>query len=187
MYRQALFAKYKIRDCFVKIIRKSGIDAKEQSQSGVLSCIAEKSVHHRQRAKSVFMERTCHQNGAKFTMDDLHVEFINKFNSPNHGLKVMNELQNSYPKQPTQCENIFMEFQAKLAAKKAKAVPKPPKPPTNQKQLSWNELKALTVKKYPTVECGVVPKPKKPSMAPVFFQSFHFINQAVKQDMMYVT
>lgn len=77
----------------------------------------------RQRAKSVFVESILEPNDANdgnVTMDDLHMEFRGRYNSPNRGLKLASERQipEAQPKPISQYQKIYDEFVQKLAAKK---------------------------------------------------------------------
>lgn len=79
----------------------------------------------RQRAKSMFVELAERQMGTekkKTTMDDFHLEFSAKFNSPNRGLKSSADRQLREPKSKDvpQCRKIFDEFKVKLLAKNAR-------------------------------------------------------------------
>lgn len=77
----------------------------------------------RQRAKSMYIEtaQLNDSNGNTFTMDDLHLEFLGKFNSPNRGLKPVSvrQLAEAQPKPISQFQKIFNEFKEKMAAKNA--------------------------------------------------------------------
>lgn len=201
MYRQALFGKYGIRECFVKLERISDEKQAAKSTNQLIptaaplraqvswlpapSATRRKSVVAlselekyrekndvvprivgrniiRQRAKSIFAE-----NPRPSTINDLNQEFVEKYNSPNHGLKPCSErqlygTQISGAQKITDCQKIRNEFEAKLAAKKARAIVAAaamPKPPPSveiiKPKLSWNQLKALVSKNYPTVECNI--------------------------------
>lgn len=82
----------------------------------------------RQRAKSVYIESiqpdNSNENGV--TMDDLHLEFREKYNSHNRGLKSVGERQlpEAQAKPISQYQKIYNEFLVKLAAKKTKNKPK---------------------------------------------------------------
>lgn len=138
-------------------VKKNSADALSaldtyRDRNGVLPRVGKKNVI-RQRAKSMFVET----NKMNYTMDDMHVEFKERFNSPNRGLKPGTERRLS-KLQPvhSECQNIYDELQAKLAAKRAAAAVKapPPPPPLPQsgelvkRKLSWHQLKALETKKY---------------------------------------
>lgn len=88
----------------------------------------------RQRSKSMFIdqtyqpiEQTAEQpiktpNNVRFTLDDFHLEFLNKYASWNHGLHPTNNRQLAEPLQNSvfKWEKLFDEFQAKRKAKQAK-------------------------------------------------------------------
>lgn len=130
----------------------SGLKAYRQT-IGVTSNVGQKNMIRR-RAKSLFIAKTDQsiKNDNKSTMDDLHIEFNKKYNSPNHGLKPSADRQ--LPKmqpQLTDCRKIFDELQAKLMVKRA---PRPPPFPTPNVKMSWNQLKLLQVKRYPVVQAN---------------------------------
>lgn len=143
----------------------------------------------RQRAKSMFAERA-----NKFTIDDLHVEFTEKYSSPNRGLKPGNgrQLLEPRPKPLSECQRIHGELQAKLAAKRATAAapPPPPAPLLLQAKLSWDQLKALEPKKYPVVQCNVERRPRcAPMMTDVTEGSssaYEQMNQSIQRFFEYV-
>lgn len=77
----------------------------------------------RQRAKSVFAEPAEHQMEAKkkkVTLDDMHVEFSAKYNSPNRGLKPSTDrqLRDPPPKAVPEGREFFEELKAILQEKK---------------------------------------------------------------------
>lgn len=244
MFREALFQKHGIRNCFVKLDRLSDKDIQEvapkkklqlapktgsvrsnvswlpaststqqnsadalsalsiyHDQNGIVPRVDKKSVK-RQRAKSMFVDRTCQPNNAgqnQFTMDDLHVEFTERYSSPNRGLKPSNQrhLSEAQPQQLSDSQKIYNELRAKLAARKAivaagaQTTPSSPPPlPQMKPILSWDQLKALESKKYPVVQCSVESVPKNaPSMkndAVASSSAYDKMNQAIKQFMLYV-
>lgn len=79
----------------------------------------------RQRAKSMFVESNDENdetvaNEGKPTMDDLHMEFRGRYDSPNRGLKPAKERQlPDTPAKPiSQFQKVYNELMEKLAAKK---------------------------------------------------------------------
>lgn len=136
-----------------------------QDQNCVLPRVTKSVI--RQRAKSMFVERSeSHdeeeeeeekKEGKKLTMDDFHVELSNMYDRPNRGLRsgadrVLTCLQ---PKPLSDCQKLYNELKAKLAAKRlavAAPPPPPPLPPKMKVRLSWDQLKALEPKKYPLVK-----------------------------------
>lgn len=70
------------------------------------------------RGRSQSMFSSVHGNG--HTMDDMHLEFNTKYNSPNRGLKPSSErrLRETPPKKLSACEKIHAELKLKFAEKK---------------------------------------------------------------------
>lgn len=130
---------------------------------GVASSVGQKNVI-RNRVKSLFIEKPNQfDNEKKLTMDDLHIEFNKKYSSPNRGLK--SNFPRQLPKlqpQLSECQKIYNELNAKLAAKRA---PRPPPFPVESVKLSWCQLKALVAKRYPAVK--IDPPSTKRRLPPV--------------------
>lgn len=157
-----------------------------RDRNGVLPRVGKKNVI-RQRAKSMFVEKNSQSNEVKYTMDDMHVEFKQKYNSPNRGLKPGTERRLSkLQPEHSQCQNIYEELQVKLATKRAAAAAvktPPPPPPLPQSgslakpKLSWLQLKALETKKYPVVQCSV---PAKPAPKNLVFYYEEIITYVIK-------
>lgn len=79
----------------------------------------------RQRAKSMYTERAVRpqkDGGKNVTIDDLNLEFNERYNRPNRGLKPASDRQlPQLPSKPiTQYQKIFNEFLEKVAAKENK-------------------------------------------------------------------
>lgn len=72
----------------------------------------------RGRSQSMFSN----VNGNEHTIDDMHLEFNEKYNSPNRGLKPSSErrLRGTPPKKLSACEKIHEELMLKFAEKKNK-------------------------------------------------------------------
>lgn len=92
-----------------------------RDNNGILPSVARRNVE-RQRAKSMIVSRTDQSNnsGANlFTMDDMHLEFKEKYSRPNRGLKPRSDRQllrpQLRPKATSECQQIYQEFQAKIA------------------------------------------------------------------------
>lgn len=78
----------------------------------------------RERAKSMYVERPLQFNNAgkeKTTMDDMHREFAEMYGRPNRGLRPCCDRQapEAQPRPISECQKIFNEFKAKLAARKS--------------------------------------------------------------------
>lgn len=122
-----------------------------------------------QRTKSIVAEKPCRSldSQPKPTLNDFHYELTEKCKRPNRGLKPcsVRPLSNiKASEQLTDAQKIRIEFEKKIKAKRS--IPKPPPPPPiNQQKLSWTQLKSLTPKKYPVVECNFISgQSKMPSM-----------------------
>lgn len=79
----------------------------------------------RQRVKSMFADRAEQQTGAKkkkITLDDMHLEFSAKYNSPNRGLKssANRQLREPPPNVVPEGRKFFEELKAKLQEKNSK-------------------------------------------------------------------
>lgn len=76
----------------------------------------------RQRALSLYAEKAPKDTAEKKSMDDMHIEFFNKLNSPNRGLKRghQRKLPDVEPKPMSDFQKIHAEFIAKIASKNAK-------------------------------------------------------------------
>lgn len=156
-------------------------------QNGVVQSLAGTKNVKRQRAKSMFVERS-HSQSVKFSMDDMHHEFTARYNSPNRGLKsnADRQLAEAQPQPLSDCQKIYNELKARLLAKRA-PVP-PPLPPNQQQKLSWNELKALVPKQFPLVQGYVKPRPtfEWPMVVEMKGSAFYKMNEAMKKVIEYV-
>lgn len=151
-----------------------------QDQNCVLPRVAKSII--RQRAKSMFVETYESKEEEMSTMDDFHSEFSRMYDRPNRGLKsgavrVLTDLQ---PKQLSDCQKLHNELKAKLAGKRSAAAgPQPPPlPPNGSVKLTWDQLKALVVRKYPLVEGSVqsrLQRAYKPSMTIDAVQFFMYV------------
>lgn len=143
----------------------------------------------RQRAKSLFVDNVRPTDSAKnITMDDFHVEFNDRYNKPNRGLKTLDErhVPEHQPRPLSEFEKIRNELKAKLEAKKAAAnAPAPPPLPVHDaSKLSWDQLKSLEVNKYPVVQCVV--KEKLPSVSHGFSLAYNKVVQTMIDSFKYV-